>query len=68
MQGDHIISIIDRPVGVERQRRIKRHGRIAKQALSNLLSTSLNIAADPDALFDVQIKRIHEYKRQLLNI
>ena len=42
--------------------------RTAKQVLSNVLATQLNIAADPDALFDVQIKRIHEYKRQLLNI
>ena len=28
----------------------------------------MGLSVDPDALFDVQVKRIHEYKRQLLNI
>jgi len=28
----------------------------------------MGLRLDPDFLFDVQIKRIHEYKRQLLNI
>jgi glycogen phosphorylase len=39
-----------------------------KAALSNLIQRDLGIRADPAALFDVQIKRIHEYKRQLLNV
>ena len=39
-----------------------------KVALSQLIAERLNIRVDPDAMFDVQIKRIHEYKRQLLNI
>lgn len=39
-----------------------------KQQLTRLIKERLNIAVSPDALFDVQIKRIHEYKRQLLNI
>ena len=39
-----------------------------KVALSNWISQTQGISVNPDALFDVQIKRIHEYKRQLLNI
>jgi starch phosphorylase len=39
-----------------------------KVALSNLFKRHMDVAIDPDSLFDVQIKRIHEYKRQLLNI
>ncbi|HTW29281.1 MAG TPA: glycogen/starch/alpha-glucan phosphorylase [Acetobacteraceae bacterium] len=39
-----------------------------KAALANLIGRQLGIAVDPTAMFDVQIKRIHEYKRQLLNI
>jgi glycogen phosphorylase len=39
-----------------------------KSALSNLVKSRMHVALDPDVMFDVQIKRIHEYKRQLLNI
>lgn len=39
-----------------------------KQALAEWLYRSMNIRVDPNALFDMQIKRIHEYKRQLLNV
>jgi starch phosphorylase len=42
--------------------------RTNKVALSNWVGASLGVSVSPDALFDVQIKRIHEYKRQLLNI
>jgi starch phosphorylase len=46
-------------------RSVKHHN---KAALARLIGERLNIMVDPTALFDVQIKRIHEYKRQLLNI
>ncbi|MCU0815241.1 MAG: glycogen/starch/alpha-glucan phosphorylase [Cypionkella sp.] len=42
--------------------------RANKVALSNWIGQTQGVAVSPDALFDVQIKRIHEYKRQLLNI
>ena len=42
--------------------------RANKVALAAHLRDLTGIRLDPDALFDVQIKRIHEYKRQLLNV
>jgi starch phosphorylase len=36
--------------------------------LANYVERELGISLDPDSLFDVQVKRIHEYKRQLLNV
>jgi starch phosphorylase len=42
--------------------------RANKAALADLLRHRINARIDPAALFDIQIKRIHEYKRQLLNI
>ncbi|MFN4158228.1 MAG: glycogen/starch/alpha-glucan phosphorylase [Gemmobacter sp.] len=42
--------------------------RVNKVALSNWVGREMGVAISPDAIFDVQIKRIHEYKRQLLNI
>ena len=42
--------------------------RTNKVALARLIRERNGVVVDPDALFDVHVKRIHEYKRQLLNI
>jgi len=39
-----------------------------KQRLADLTYSLTGITVDPSSLFDVQIKRLHEYKRQLLNV
>jgi starch phosphorylase len=39
-----------------------------KQKLSDLVKAECNVDFDVNSLFDVQVKRIHEYKRQLLNL
>jgi glycogen phosphorylase len=49
----------------EEFRRIKRAN---KERLARVIYDATEIEVDPASLFDVQVKRIHEYKRQLLNV
>jgi glycogen phosphorylase len=49
----------------ERLAAIRRNNKLR---LAKVIRQDCGVVVDPEALFDVQIKRIHEYKRQLLNI
>jgi starch phosphorylase len=49
----------------ERMRQIKHAHKVR---LARLIERQTGVRADPEALLDVHVKRIHEYKRQLLNI
>ncbi|MEN5036532.1 glycogen/starch/alpha-glucan phosphorylase [Pseudomonas sp. TWI929] len=40
----------------------------SKRALASIIQDRIGVTVNPEALFDVQVKRIHEYKRQLLNL
>jgi starch phosphorylase len=50
---------------LDRWRLIKRRN---KELLAGIIRAKTGIVADPDSLFDIQVKRIHEYKRQHLNV
>jgi glycogen phosphorylase len=49
------------------QREFREAKRTAKVRFVDWLKKSSNVTVDPDSIFDCQVKRIHEYKRQLLN-
>ena len=49
----------------ENLEKIKRNNKIR---LAKYISVANGVNVDPDSLFDIQIKRLHEYKRQLLNV
>jgi len=46
-------------------RKVKRTN---KERLAGIIRDSSRVKCDPDSLFDIQVKRIHAYKRQLLNV
>ncbi|MDD5435808.1 MAG: glycogen/starch/alpha-glucan family phosphorylase, partial [Nitrospira sp.] len=49
----------------EEWRRIKRNN---KETLASVILDMTGVTVNPDSVYDVHVKRIHEYKRQLLNI
>jgi len=60
-----LIPLADDPVFREKFRQVKLAN---KKMLADNIASHLELQIDPESLFDVQIKRIHEYKRQLLNV
>ena len=62
---DAIAPLADDAAFRDRFAAAKRHN---KTRLADLVKERIGLAINPDAMFDVHIKRIHEYKRQLLNI
>ncbi len=49
---------------LDKLERIKKHN---KKKLCRYLYETQNLSVDPDSVFDIQIKRLHEYKRQQMN-
>jgi starch phosphorylase len=52
----------------EFRRRFREIKRVNKERLALTIEQLLGVRVSPDAMFDVHVKRIHEYKRQLLNL
>ena len=64
-QIEKLLPLADDPAAREEYRQIKRANKLR---LAAYIREHNGIEVDPDSIFDVQVKRLHEYKRQLLNI
>ncbi len=60
--------LVDQADDAALQQRLVAAKHANKRALVRVIRERLGLQVDPGALFDVQIKRVHEYKRQLLNL
>jgi starch phosphorylase len=63
-QLERLVPFADNREFVKKVAEIKRANKVD---LARVIADKNNVYVDPDSLFDVQIKRLHEYKRQLLN-
>ncbi|MFZ5675640.1 MAG: glycogen/starch/alpha-glucan phosphorylase [Pseudomonadota bacterium] len=73
--GDKVLDDLDSLLELNRfagdtafQARFAEVKRVNKVRLAREIQERMGLKVDPSAMFDVQVKRIHEYKRQLLNI
>ena len=62
---DKLSKYVDDPKAQKEFMEIKRKNKVR---LAKYIKEHNGIDVDPDSIFDVQVKRLHEYKRQLLNI
>ena len=65
MQLEALRPMAQQPPFVRAFRHAKRENKLR---LANWIDEHMRVDIDTDALFDVQVKRMHEYKRQLLNV
>ena len=73
--GDDWIMDLEKLSGLESyaddagfQREFMQIKRANKEQLAAVIKDTTQVSVAPDSLFDIQVKRIHEYKRQLLNV
>lgn len=65
MKLEDLLKHKDDPEVQKKLSEIKYHN---KQALARYIADKNGVNVDPHSIFDIQVKRLHEYKRQLLNV
>lgn len=64
-QVSKLVNVADDPKAQKEFMEIKRKNKVR---LAKYIKEHNGVEVDPDSIFDVQVKRLHEYKRQLMNI
>lgn len=64
---NELIKLLDHVDDKKLQKQFLQMKASRKQALANKIYTSQGVSLDTNSIFDIQVKRLHEYKRQLMN-